>query len=92
MEKSILHIKLMDRPRAGQCQGEDHPNSGWLDNWTKCLIIINPRALCETTEDPASLVAVKRAIRLELVTENPLASDEVDTRGAGHQCPGLIAQ
>jgi hypothetical protein len=90
MEKSILHIKLVNRPGARQSQSENHPNGGWLDNWTEGFIIVNAWPLCEPTKDPTSFVVVKRAIGLELVTKNPLAGDEVDARRVRHQGPGVI--
>jgi hypothetical protein len=90
MEESILHIKLVNWLGARQSQSENHPDCGWLDNWSERFIIVNARLLCEAAKDPTSFVAVKRAIRLELVMKNPLASDEVDTRRARHQGPGVI--
>ena len=83
MEKSILHIKLVNRSGARQSQSENHPDGGWLDNWTESFIIVNARMLCETAKNPASFIAIKRAIGLELVMKNPLAGDEVDAGGRG---------
>ena len=90
MEKCILHIELVNRPGARQCQSEDNPDGSWFDNRTESLIIINARSLSETAKHPPCFIAVKRAIRLELMTKNPLAGDEVDARGARHQSPGVV--
>ena len=83
MEKGILHIKLVNRPGARQSQSENHPDGGWLDNWTEGFIVVNAWPLCEPAEDLASFVAVKRTIGLELVAKDPLAGDEVDAGGRG---------
>jgi len=61
-----------------------------FDHMTEGFIIINTRMLCEATQNPPSLVAVKRAIRFELVTKYPFACDKVDTAWSRHQGPGVI--
>ena len=52
MKEGILHIKLMNGLGARQCQSENHPNSCWLDDRAKSLIIINSWTLCKTTKNP----------------------------------------
>ena len=90
MEKCILHIELVNRPGARQCQSEDNPDGSWFDNRTESLIIINARSLSETAKHPPCFIAVKRAIRLELMTKNPLAGDKVDAGRARHQGLGVV--
>jgi hypothetical protein len=47
--------------------------------------------LCETPDDPASLVAIKGTVGAKLVREDPLASDDVGAMGLGDKLPGPIA-
>ena len=84
MEKSILHIKLMNGPVLRKSQREYHTDSSRLDNRTESLIIINTGALSKTPEDSASLVAIKRPICAELMPKNPLASDHIDAGRPGN--------
>jgi hypothetical protein len=43
-------------------------------------------------KDPTSLVPIKRAIRLELVLEDLLASDNIDPRRLRNQVPHAVGQ
>lgn len=70
MQEDILDVQLMDG--LVDRQAEDGPNGGGLLNGTKGLIEVNAKALCKAAEDPPSLVAMKGAIRLELVLEDRL--------------------
>jgi hypothetical protein len=90
MKEGILHIKLMNGLGARQCQSENHPNSCWLDDRAKSLIIINSPTLCKTTKNPPDFIAVKRAIRQELVTKYPFSSNKINTRWSRHQGLGVI--
>jgi hypothetical protein len=92
MEENILHIEPVNRPGAGQSQRENHPDGGWLDNWTECFIIINSRTLCEAPKNPAGFIAIKRAICLKFMTKNPLVGDEIDAGQARHESPGVIGE
>jgi hypothetical protein len=58
-------------------------NVGWLDNQTKGLVMVEVVLLREASNNPMSLVAGKRAIRVELVFEYPLARHNVGARGRG---------
>jgi hypothetical protein len=84
MEKSILHIKLMNGPVLRNSQREYHADSSRLDNRTESLIIINTGALSKASKDPASLIAIKRPICTELMPKNPLASDHIDAWRPGN--------
>uniref|UniRef100_A0A8R7PPE5 Uncharacterized protein n=1 Tax=Triticum urartu TaxID=4572 RepID=A0A8R7PPE5_TRIUA len=47
MEKSILNVKLLKRPSSSNSQGEKNTNSGWFNNRTECVCIINTIPLFE---------------------------------------------
>jgi hypothetical protein len=69
---------------------EDNPYSGGLDDWTERLIIINTWTLRVATDNPTSLVTSKTTIRVELMTVNPLPSDDVGMRRTGNKGPSLV--
>lgn len=62
-----------------------------VNNRAVSLIVVNTRALCEPTEDPTSLVAIKSLIAEELVREYPLAGDDVGATGSGNKFLGVFA-
>jgi len=76
MKKGILHIELVNRPPAGQSQGEHCADGCRLHDGTKRLIKVNTRSLSEATKDPSGLIPLKGAIRPKLVLKNPLACDD----------------
>jgi hypothetical protein len=86
MKKGILHIQLMEG------EGEDGPNSSELDDGGEGLIVVYSRALSEASKDPTSLVAVERAIRGELVPEDPLVVNHVGAQWMRHQAPSVVGQ
>jgi hypothetical protein len=63
MVEGPLHIELLNRLVAGGSNGEHLTDGGRFDNWVESLIVVHTRALCETLEDPSSLVAVKSPAR-----------------------------
>jgi hypothetical protein len=69
MEEGILDIELMDRPVAGEGEGEDDANSGELDDRAEGLIVVHSGALGEAPKDPTGLVAVEGAILGQLVVK-----------------------
>jgi len=73
MKKGVLHVKLVDWPRARGSNAENDANGGRLDNWTEGLIIVDVVLLRETPDNPTSLVPSKQTISIILVLENPLA-------------------
>jgi hypothetical protein len=92
VEEGVLDVQLMNQPRAGQSQCENNSNGGWLDNWTKTLLIVNPRPLSKASKNLPSLVAIKRAVRQKLVMIDPFTGDDVHTRWTGNQSPSVIGQ
>jgi hypothetical protein len=66
-------------------------HSGQLQNWIESLIVVNPGAPRETSEDPASLVAIKCPIREEPVREDPLIDDNIGATGSRNKFPCPIA-
>jgi hypothetical protein len=92
MEEGILDVELVHRPTPRDGQGQHSPDSGRLDDEAEGLIVVHPGVLCEAPEDPASLVPVKRAIRLELVLEDPLVDDNIGTRRPRNQVPHVVRQ
>jgi hypothetical protein len=61
-----------------------------LDHQAEGLIVINAGSLDEATKNPASIVPVHGAIRIELVLHNPLAGDDVGANGARDKISGVV--
>jgi hypothetical protein len=72
VEESVLDVELVHGPTPRDSQSQHSPNGGKLDDGAEGLVVVYPRALSEASKDPMSLVLIKRAIRLELVLEDPL--------------------
>lgn len=51
---------------------------------------VDPWALREPTDDPPSLAPFQRAIRVQLVLEDPFAGDDVGVRQSRDECLGAI--
>jgi hypothetical protein len=89
---------LLNWPVARDSSSKHHANGGRFHNRAESLVVVDPRALSETPEDPAGFVAIKRPIGTKLVRENPLAGDDVGATGSGdklsdpiaHQSPVLV--
>ena len=92
MEKGILHIQLVNRPRARESKRENGAHSSRLHHWTEGLIIVHTRPLGATSENLASLLALQRTIRPTLMRPDPLASDHIATRRARHEVPRLVGK
>jgi hypothetical protein len=90
MQEHILHIKLMNRPGAGDGQGEHGADHGRLDHRTEGIIVVDVGSLGEVVKDPVSLVPFQRAIGVKLVLENPFASDDVGANGARFKIPDVV--
>jgi hypothetical protein len=90
MQEHILHIELMNRPGAGDDQREHGVGRGWLDHWVKGLIVVDAKSLGEAVKNPTSLVPVQGAVRIEVVTENPLAGDDVGANGATDKISSVV--
>ena len=65
-------------------------NSSGLHHRTESLIKVHTRPLGKTTKNPTCLVPLEGAIRLKLVLEDPLPSDNIGPRRAMHKVPGVI--
>ena len=92
VKEGVLHVQLMNRPAARECQGEHYANYSRLYNWTEGLIEVHARALGEAAKDPARLVPLQSSISMELVLEDLFAGDHISTRWPRNQIPGLIPQ
>jgi hypothetical protein len=90
MQKHILHIKLMNRPGAGDGQGEHGADHDQLDHWAKGLNVVDVGSLGEAAKNPVSLVPVQGAVGVELVLENPLAGDDVGANWARDKIPCVV--
>jgi hypothetical protein len=91
VEKSILHVELLNRPVTVNNNGEHHAHSGWFHNRAERLIVVHTGALSEAPEDPTSFVAIEGAIGAKLVGENPLAGDDVRVTRPENKFPGPVA-
>jgi hypothetical protein len=89
MEKGILDIKLVDRPRSRGDDAEDDADRGRFDNRAECLIIVHAVLLGVTANDPASLMAGQRPVGVVLMLVDPLAGDEIGTK-PGYKAPTLV--
>jgi hypothetical protein len=90
VQECILHIELINRPGAEDNHGEDSEDRGRLDHRAEGLIVVDVGSLGEAVKNPASLVPFQGAVRIELVLENPLASDDVGANGARDKILGVV--
>jgi hypothetical protein len=90
MQELILHIELMNRPGAGDGQGEHGVDHGRHDYRAECLIVVDTGSLGEAAKNPTSLVPFLGDIRIEFVLENPLVGDDVGANGAMDKIPGVV--
>jgi hypothetical protein len=92
IEEGILNIELVHWPTPRDSQSQHSLDSGWLDDEVEGLIIVHSEAMSEPPEDPTDLVLVKGAIRLELVLEDPLVSDDIGLKRPTNQVPCVVRQ
>lgn len=90
MEEGILHVELPDGPVSGRSNAEDGADRGRLDDRAECFVVVDAFLLGEATNDPACLVPGEGAVGVELVFEQPLASDNVRTRRPGYEAPSAV--
>jgi hypothetical protein len=88
VEEGVLHIKLLNWPVVENSNSKHRADGGQFHNRAESLVVVDPRALSETPEDPTGFVAIKRPIDTKLVRENPLA---VGATGSGDKLPCPIA-
>jgi hypothetical protein len=91
VQECIFHIKLVYRPGAGDNQREHGVERGWLDYRAENLIVVDIRSLGEAAKDLASLVPFQRAIRVELVLENPCVGDDVGANRTRDKIPDVVS-
>lgn len=84
MEKVILDVQLVDHPVLGEGKGENSLNDDKLDDRTKGIVVVHSGALSEASKNPTSLAAIDRAVRGELVLEDPLVGNHVGARWKRH--------
>jgi hypothetical protein len=92
VEEGVLDVELVNGSIPGDRQSQHSPDGGRLDNGAEGLIVVHPGPLSELPEDPTSLVPVKRVVRLELVLEDPLASDDIGPRRLRNQVQRAVRQ
>jgi hypothetical protein len=66
---NIFDIELMNSPVSGEGEGENGLKCGELDDGADGLVVVNSGALGEAPKDPTNLVAIKGAIRGQLVAK-----------------------
>jgi hypothetical protein len=80
----------MNRPGAGDGQGEHGVDRGQLDHRVEGLIVVNTGLLGEAAKDPTSLIPFQRVIGVELVLKNPFVGDDVRANWARDKIPGVV--
>jgi hypothetical protein len=63
---------------------------GWLDHRAEGLIAVDAGSLGEDVKNPASLVPFQRVVGVELVLENPFASDDIGANVAWDKILGVV--
>jgi hypothetical protein len=72
MKKSILHIKLSERPTSKDCQGQKELDGCGLDHKAECILIVQSMALFESLCNQARFIALNGTISMFLHLEYPL--------------------
>jgi hypothetical protein len=90
MEEGILDVELVHGPTPRESQHS--LDGGRLDNEAEGLIVVHSETLSEPSDDSTSLVPIKRAIRFELVLEDPLTGDDFGPRRLRNQVPRDVRQ
>jgi hypothetical protein len=80
----------MNWPILSHDDGENSPNSSWLDNRAESLTIIDAGMLGETTENPPCFVSIQRTIWLKLMMKNPFACNNISTGRTSNEIPSFI--
>src|SRR3990170_220329 len=91
IEKSILNVKLRDRPVTNRSHSKESADSGHVGHRSESLIIIASLLLLKATSHKTSLVTLKRTIGASLNLIDPLARDGTNTRRRGNQIPHASA-
>ena len=80
----------MDRPGVRGSQGENDAESAGFDDGREGLVVINPLGLRKATNNPTGFIASERAVRVVLVSKNPLPADDGSTGGPRNKRPSLV--
>jgi hypothetical protein len=92
VEEGVLDVELVHGPTSGDNQSQHSLDGGRLDDRVEGLIVVHLGALSEASEDPMSLVLIKRAIRLELMLEDSIAGDDIGPKRLRNQVPRAVRQ
>ena len=87
IEKSILDIKLRDRPMTNRSHNKESADSGHMGHRSECLIIIASLLLLKATGHKTGFVTLKRTIGASLDLVDPLAGNGTNTGREGNQIP-----
>ena len=77
MKKGVLDVELANLLVGGEGDREDDPDGSRFNHRAEGLIEVDAVFLRESAQHPSSFVAIEGAIRLELVTKDPFAGDDV---------------
>jgi hypothetical protein len=91
MEKGVGDVHLVNRPAARHGELEHGVNGPGLDNRGEGLSKINVGSLTKAANDPSRLMPIKSSVRMELVLEDPLPSDDVGMARSRNKLPCLVA-
>jgi hypothetical protein len=77
LDEGILDVDLVSLPVEGECEKENDSHHRWFDNQAERLVEVNTLLLKEASEYPTCFLAVKRAIELEFVANDPLVGHDI---------------
>jgi hypothetical protein len=92
VEEGVLGIELVHGSTPEDSQSQHSPDGGRLDDRAEGLVVVHPETLSEPSDDPMSLVPVKRIISLELVLKDSLVGDDIGPRRPRNQVPRAVIQ
>jgi hypothetical protein len=92
VQEHILHIKLVNRPGAGDDQREHGANRGWLDHRAESLIVVDAGSLGEATRrTQRTLYRSKESSELNLCMKIHLLVTTLEPTGRGTRSQVLLA-
>jgi hypothetical protein len=91
IKKSILNIKLGDRPAANRSNSKKGTHSSHMSHRGKSLIIVTAVLLLKATSHKTRFIALKRSIRAGLNFIDPLTRDGTNTRRGRNKIPSASA-
>ena len=90
VEEGVLDVQLVDRPAAGDGEGEDGADGRRFHDGTEGFPVVHAFLLSESSKDPARLVPCEGTVGVELVPEDPFACNNIHTRWTRYQSPSVI--